>query len=684
VTPARRYPGERRSIWRVGPESTWTTVLPVAFIIVSLISLVILPLVVANHTAKMRTEITSYAEPARRAANQMQVDLSAELDKLIAFQVTGQAQYRNAYLQLVAEQHQYRSVLAHLAPVLDQDIDRSLNTLIVNTEKWHQGVSSEEFIQRQLPKEVFLTRLYERNPTYEDAQKAASELEIDIQGAIEDRLQRIREAERLNVSLTIILTLLALTSAMLVAGLGRQMRLLAREAMRRRLEAEREAADAKVARATAEREERHAAFLASAGQELAATFDYQQSILTLARLIVPNLASFCAIDMNDVDGGLRRAAVAHHDSETQEKLSEQVGHIFRDVPEPIVRIMADRAPRLVGATSAVVKYFANGGQAPSPVFDFDSAGQAGTPVPQALIVVPLLSRGETLGVIGAAPPNGRPFTTDDLMLFSDLARHGSLAIDNARLYLESQQAVRAREEVLAIVSHDLRNPLNAVTLGASLLKMSKSLNDEDREQLDIIDVSARRMSRLIADLLDVTRLEGGKQLPIEPARVEVEDLFRETYELFRAQAAASSITLQFDLEDHVPAVHADRDRVMQVLSNLIGNSMKFTPPGGMISLRAESKEKFVLFTASDNGPGIPREHQAEIFNPYWQAKRAERLGAGLGLPIAKGIVEAHGGSIWVESEPGKGTRFRFTLPVDVAPPPSAASVTPSEESAARR
>jgi signal transduction histidine kinase len=679
VTPARRYPGERRSIWRVGPESTWTTVLPVAFIIVSLISLVILPLVVANHTAKMRTEITRYAEPARRAANQMQVDLSAELDKLIAFQVTGQTQYRDAYLYLVAEQHQKRSVLAHLAPVLDQDIDRSLNTLIVNTEKWHQGVASEEFFQRQLPKEVFLTRLYERNPTYEDALKAASQLEIDIQGAIEDRLQRIHEAERLNVSLTIILTLLALTSAMLVAGLGRQMRLLAREAMRRRLEAEREAADAKVARATAEREERRAAFLASAGQELAATFDYQQSILTLARLIVPNLAGFCAIDMSDVDGGLRRAAVAHHDPETQQRLATQVGRIFRDVPEPIVRIMAEREPRLVGTTSAVVEYFVNG-------------GQAGTPVPRALIVVPLVSRGETLGVIGAAPPNGRPFTTDDLMLFSDLARHGSLAIDNARLYLESQQAVHAREEVLAIVSHDLRNPLNAVTLGASLLKMSKSLNDEDREQLDIIDVSARRMSRLIADLLDVTRLEGGKQLPIEPARVEVEALFRETDELFRAQAAASSISLEFGLEDHVPPVYADRDRVMQVLSNLIGNSMKFTPPGGMISLRAEPKGEFVLFTVADNGPGIPKEHQAEIFNPYWQAKRAERLGAGLGLPIAKGIVEAHGGSIWVESEPGKGTKFRFTLPVatpvappHVAPPPSAArNVTPSEESATRR
>jgi signal transduction histidine kinase len=663
--PESTHRGERRSIWRVGPESTWTTILPVAFIIVSLISLVILPLVVANHTAKMRSEITRIAEPARRAANQMQVDLSAELDKIIAYQVTGQSQYRNDYLERVKEQRRNREVLARLTPLLDQSIDRSLQGLIAATDGWHEGVERDELVSRPLPKEVFLTRFYERHVTYEKAITAAAQLESDIQSSIEDRLQRIREAERLNVSLTIILTLLALTSALLVAGLGRQMRLLAREAMRRRQEAEREAADAKLARAAAEREERRAAFLASAGQELAATFDYQQSILTLARLIVPNLAGFCVVDMADVEGGLRRAAVAHHDAAVQSKLAEEDGLTIQDVPEAVQRIMAERQPRIVGGGSPIVRHFTRSIEPP-----------------ESFIVVPLVSRGETLGVLGVAPPGKRAFTTDDLTMFSDLARHGSLAIDNARLYLESQQAVRAREEVLAIVSHDLRNPLNAVTLGASLLKMSKSLDDEDREQLDIIDVSAKRMARLIADLLDVTRLEGGKQLPIEPTRVEVESLFRETYELFRAQADASSVTLEFVLPDGIPPVHADRHRIMQVLSNLIGNSMKFTPPGGRITLGAQPDGEFTLFTIADNGPGIPREHQQAIFNPYWQAKRAERLGAGLGLPIAKGIVEAHGGSIWVKSEPGHGTTFYFTLRTEREE--RRPEVKPSEESAAHR
>jgi len=279
-----------------------------------------------------------------------------------------------------------------------------------------------------------------------------------------------------------------------------------------------------------------------------------------------------------------------------------------------------------------------------------------------LIFLPLVSRGQTIGVAAAVSSHAKPFTKDDLPLFVELGRRASLAVDNASLYLESQQAVRAREEVLAIVSHDLRNPLNAITLGASLLKMSESLPEEDREHVETMDLSARRMSRLIEDLLDVTRLEGGKQLPIEPAPVPVPELLREAYELFKAQAAASEISLQTHETDAI--VHADRHRVMQVLSNLVGNSMKFTPAGGIVTVNAEKRDdRDVLFTISDTGPGIAHENLSDIFSPYWQAKRAERLGAGLGLPIAKGIVESHGGRIWVESEPGKGTRFYFTLPL---------------------
>lgn len=631
--------------------------MPVVFIIVSLLSLVLLPVIVSRKTARMREEISRIAEPARQSANQIQMDLSAELDKIIAWQETGQEQYRHRYFELVRRQEENRRALERMLPGLDDDLGKDLTALFAQTSKWHQSVNNGELMSRLLPREVLITRMYESHPAYEQSLTAASDLELELQTGIEARLQQIRNAERLNLWLTIVLTLLALTSALLVAGLGRQMRLLAREAMKRRSDAEREAREARAAREAAEREERRAAFVGAAGQELAESLDYEQTITTLARLIVPNLAEMSVVDIADQETSLRRAAVAHRNPEDQERHSAMIGTVRSEVPEALVRMMHSARPVLVGSASALYEYVTG---------EPDGEGRT-------LVFLPLVSRGQSIGIAAAVSPSAKPFTAEDLPLFGELARRASLAIDNARLYLESQQAVRAREEVLAIVSHDLRNPLNAVMLGASLLRTSPGVSEEDREQVETMEVSARRMARLIADLLDVTRLEGGKRLPIEPESVEVSELVGEAEELFRAQAAAASVRLEGDVADALPPVRADRHRVMQVLSNLVGNSLKFTPPGGSITLKATLRDDdAVLFTVSDTGPGIPNEHLNDIFSPYWQAKRAERLGAGLGLPIAKGIVEAHGGTIWVESEPGRGTTFYFTLPVDAEALTSAA------------
>src|SRR5581483_6748297 len=477
---------ERRSMWRVGPESTWTTVLPVAFIIASLVSLVATPIVVSNHTKRVRTEIQRVAEPARRAANQMQVDLSAELDKVIAFQVTGQPQYRKEYLDLVQEQEANARVLRQLTPILGDEANASLHTVMEETGRWHEGVRSGEFLDRQLPEGVFLARLFERHPAYEHALRSTSEVELLIQTGIEDRLQRIRSAERTNISLTIVLTFLALTSALLVAGLGRQMRLLAAEAMRRRREAEKEAADAGAARTFAERQERRAAFLAGASQALTASLDYEETVATLGRLIVPNLADLCVIDMVDDTAGLRRVAAVHRSPGDQAALTPMLGERIAEVPEIVTRAMSERSGRLVGPSAALMRHLG---------WPADDA--------RSTIIVPLISRGQTLGVITAAAPRGKNFTEEDLSLCVDLARHGSFAIDNAHLYHDAQQAVRAREQVLAIVSHDLRNPLNTVTLASQLLQTSNA-SDDERKQIDMIVLSAKRMSRLIADLLDIT------------------------------------------------------------------------------------------------------------------------------------------------------------------------------------
>jgi Osmosensitive K+ channel histidine kinase len=636
---------ERRSIWRVGPESSWTTVVPVVFIIASLLTLVLLPVFFGRRTAQMRDEIAEVAEPSRRAANEIRTALSTELDKIIAWQAIGQQSFRIEYQNLHVDQQRRYDVLRSLGPKLGTDVLKNLGLLVTETDAWHAEVASNELLSRRLPAEVFLNRLFEKHGSYDKALQAATALEDSIQAAIDDRRTTIRDAEKLSALLTIILTVLALTSALLVAGLGRQMRLLARQAMARRKEAEREAAEAQRARAAAEREERRAAFLASAGRELASTLDYKHAIATLARLIVPHIAEICVIDLAEA-GALRRAAVAHRDPEQERALAAFAGEIKRVVPEALARVIQEREARVIGYHSSLLGYV---GVAPEEQ--------------RSLLAVPLVSRGQTLGIILAAAEKGKLFSKEDAALAGELSRHGSLAIDNARLYLESQQAVHAREEVLAIVSHDLRNPLHTVMLAASLLQTSEGIAAEDREQLEIIDISAKRMQRLIEDLLDLTRLEGGSQLPIEPAPLDVESLFSETNELFKSQAARATITLQCHVGEGAGPVHADRHRVLQVLSNLIGNAMKFTPPGGVITYQAELRDATVQITVADSGPGIPKENLGDIFNPYWQAKRTARLGAGLGLPIAKGIVESHGGRIWVESEPGAGARFHFTLPM---------------------
>ena len=644
--------GERRSLWRVGTESSWTTTAPVAFIILSLLFLVILPIVIGRHTAAMRTEITKVAEPARIGANTIQLELASELDNLIAFQVTEQPQYRRAYQKAVADQDQQYARLRGLAARIKPEVARELDRLLADARQWHEAVRNQELLARPLPAQVFLARLFEQHPLYEKTLHAASDLQVDIQVAIDDRLQRIRDVEKLNVSLTLVLTILALTSALMVAGLGHQMRLLAKEAVAKRRDALSEANQAKAARADAERAERRSAFLATAGQQLGASLDIQQTLDTLAHLAVPNLGEICLLDVIEA-AGPRRAAAAHRDPRRAEELRGSLGKTVSAMPEIYAVAMKGGQPRAVEKGCLVL------GQIIGPPAGEELARSCGS-----LLIVPLVNRGQTLAVMTIASPATRPFTDDDSTLAAELARHAALALDNARLYLESQQAVHAREEVLAIVSHDLRNPLNAVTLSASLLKSAPIADSDDAEQIDVIQLSARRMSRLIEDLLDVTRMEGGKSLPIAPERLDIDSLFREAHEIFRPQANAASVALHCQVSVDLPDVYADQHRVLQVLSNLIGNAMKFTPAGGEVNLAGERRsDTEVIISVSDNGPGIPKENLSEIFNPYWQAKRTARMGAGLGLPIAKGIVEAHGGRIWVESEPGKGTSFFFTLPV---------------------
>jgi signal transduction histidine kinase len=241
-------------------------------------------------------------------------------------------------------------------------------------------------------------------------------------------------------------------------------------------------------------------------------------------------------------------------------------------------------------------------------------------------------------------------------------KYEALAGENASLYQKAQHALRGRERMLAIVSHDLKNPLGAILMTTDSL--AKKGVEERRHGLPQavarIQRSAERMLRLIEDLLDFASIEAGrlaiKRQPEDPASI-----VQETLASFESVAQEKRLRLTANVEPHLPKAYCDRDRILQVLSNLVGNATKVTAAGGHITVRVEAQEHELLFAVSDDGPGISEEDAKHLFEHYWRSDDAEYKGTGLGLAIAKGIVRAHGGRIWVDSEPGRGAAFLFTV-----------------------
>jgi two-component system, sensor histidine kinase and response regulator len=235
-----------------------------------------------------------------------------------------------------------------------------------------------------------------------------------------------------------------------------------------------------------------------------------------------------------------------------------------------------------------------------------------------------------------------------------------------QLKQKAEAATRARDDVLATVSHDLKNPLGTIYTSAALLLEMKMTPEAQHRQIDIIRRTAQRMDRLIMDLLDVSRMEAGR-FSVEPQPESARSILLEARDLHGSLAAAKNIELSAELPDADVPVHADRHRVLQVLSNLVGNAVKFTPEEGRVTLRLERQDDVACFTVSDTGVGIPQEDLPRIFDRFWHA--GESGGSGLGLAIAQGIVEAHGGEIEAESS-AAGSNFRFTLPLAGSPLPA--------------
>ncbi|MEO7456171.1 MAG: HAMP domain-containing sensor histidine kinase, partial [Gemmatimonadaceae bacterium] len=275
---------------------------------------------------------------------------------------------------------------------------------------------------------------------------------------------------------------------------------------------------------------------------------------------------------------------------------------------------------------------------------------------------PVVATAIVAGLLASSLLAGRATSVVHRVVATEVARlemEHQVVREKARV-AEARAASAAREQVLRVVAHDLRNPLSTILMSADLLAEDSMGPDARKAQGGVVKRAGARMNRLIRDLLDVARMEGGR-LTVDVKPVSPAALLASALEMMEPLAREHFLSIGVECADAVPLVNADVERISQVFSNLVGNAIKFTPAGGTITLRAEEADGSVWFSVTDTGPGMPPEQLERVFGPFWQANSGDRRGIGLGLTIAKGIVEAHGGKIGVSSDVGVGTKFWFCL-----------------------
>ena len=403
------------------------------------------------------------------------------------------------------------------------------------------------------------------------------------------------------------------------------------------------------------RYEQRQQFLAVAGEKLASSFGSSETLTQVARLAVPAIADGCILE-NRIGNGFLAGAAAHVDPDIEELLDE-IGTAGARIPpksHPLTEILGKPAPVVLQSNAAA--RLLNASENPA----YMKAVRAMNP--QSALFLPLVARDQLIGALTLFRSK-RGFDGDDLGFAEDLARLAALALDNARLHDAVRASLRARDEMVGVVSHDLRNPVAAVKmLSRALLSAPRNDGAQAHQNIELIAQAAEQMDALIRDLLDVNRLDVGN-LAVSTVPVDPSSLLTDSLQTLRPLVEAKSISLDLQIEVGLPKVMADRERIQQTLSNLVGNAIKFSPEGSKIVVAARRDEDEVTISVLDTGKGISAEHLPRVFDRYWQSSRTDRQGAGLGLAIAKGIVEAHGGRIWVESRPAEGTTASFTLPL---------------------
>lgn len=391
--------------------------------------------------------------------------------------------------------------------------------------------------------------------------------------------------------------------------------------------------------------------LAEAGALLLGSLDPNRTIEHVTALLSRTHCDYFALDLFDDRGQLQRKHVGATRPE-----NAALAQVIRDPPDPegvpeSREVLREAKTLSSNADANEAPWILTGSGEPARV-----ARMLGV---KSWLMTPLVLRGHVMGALTLLSQETDTFSGESGVVYSDLAQIAAVALDNAQRFGDARAAIDAREQLLRIVAHDLRSPLQSVRLAAELTvrKLDAGVTP-DAAQVQAIGRAARRMDRLIADLLDWARIGGGK-LGVVQTPVEVLPMMQEVMEAVRPSSGAHRVTLR--VEQGLPRVMGDRGRLIQVLVNLASNALKFTPAGGRVALSASRRVRGVRFAVEDNGPGLKPDVRRRVFEPFYQREPGDHRGLGLGLTIASGLVRAHDSKLEVSSEPDEGSRFYFDL-----------------------
>jgi len=394
---------------------------------------------------------------------------------------------------------------------------------------------------------------------------------------------------------------------------------------------------------------------------LGSSLDYQWTLSQLTRLMVPALADYCCVDLVEPDGSISRVSATHVDPEKEAMLRDFWARypIRPDDGSGVPDVVRTGLPQVAAEihTETVARL----------AHDSDQAAMLATLGPRSYALLPMAARGHVFGVLSLVySESGRRYEEADLGAAQEIAARAATAIDNARLYAAAQTANRAKGEFLATMSHELRTPLNAIAGYVELLStgLRGPLNEAQLKDLSRIQQNQQHLLEIITDILSFSRLEAGRvRYRLSP--VPVRELLSRMEAMIEPQARARSVEYCCQNVTNGLAVVADREKLEQVLINLLGNAVKFTPSGGRITLSAADEGDRIKLRVQDTGIGIESWQMSTIFEPFVQLEPTltrTTEGAGLGLAISRELTRGMGGEISVTSVPGEGSTFTVELP----------------------